>query len=122
MKKGFTLIELLAVMAILGIIATITMPVMHNVLNSSNKKAYEEQVNFIEREAENYGVRHASIIEDGVYIWIDDLIEDGLVDQDQLLNPLTGEYMSGCVKVTYNETYNRYIYKYGDYPLCLRDM
>lgn len=40
MKKGFTLIELLAVIAILGIIAVITTPIIVNFIQSSRQKAF----------------------------------------------------------------------------------
>ncbi len=44
MKKGFTLIELLAVILILGVIALISVPVVSNIIESSEKGAVESSM------------------------------------------------------------------------------
>ena len=40
-KKGFTLVELLAVIVILGIIMSITTPIIIKVINDSKKETYK---------------------------------------------------------------------------------
>ena len=54
MKKGFTLIELLAVIAILAIIATITAPIILNVIRNARIDAFENDANSLIRAANNY--------------------------------------------------------------------
>ena len=54
MKKGFTLIELIMVITLLGILATIAVPVISGVINDSKEKAYEKQVSVIISAAKEY--------------------------------------------------------------------
>lgn len=58
MNKGFTLIELLAVIVIVAIIATITSPMITNVIETSNEKAFkssiEEMINIIDMDYNEY--------------------------------------------------------------------
>lgn len=53
MKKGFTLIELLAVIVILGIIATVSIPIVGSVISSGKQKATESSANFYVQEIED---------------------------------------------------------------------
>lgn len=113
MKKGFTLVELLAVIVILGIIAAITMPIVDNVLKNSRQKAYDEQVNFILKQAEAWAATHDNRIQSDNEITLDTLINDGYIDQDSLKDPRTKKNMDGCVIVSYDDFYNEYTFEYG---------
>ena len=56
-KKGFTLIELLAVIVILAIIALISVPIITNVISSSQKKAaIDEAYVYIDAVESNTGL------------------------------------------------------------------
>ena len=115
MKKGFTLVELLTVIAVLSIILVITAPIVANLITSSKQKAYEEQIKFIESAARNYSVSYSKEIDsDPYYVSVDTLINKGLIDQDELLNPKTKQKMDGCVKISYNSSFNDYDYNYGE--------
>ncbi len=54
MKKGFTLVELLAVILIIGIIATITTPIILNVIGSAKAKGFEDSALSLLRASKNY--------------------------------------------------------------------
>lgn len=58
MKKGFTLIELLGVIAILGILATIAIPVVNYSISQNQDKLYNSQINQIIKGAEDYYATH----------------------------------------------------------------
>lgn len=58
-KKAFSLIELLAVIVIIGIIAVITFPVVDNIIEDSEKKAFkasvEELAHIVETDYNEFG-------------------------------------------------------------------
>ena len=53
-KNAFTLVELLAVITILGILATITVPIVINVFNSASESAFEDDAMTLSKAADNY--------------------------------------------------------------------
>ena len=119
MKKGFTLIELLSVIVVIGIIATVTIPVIDKLLDSSREKAYNEQIKMIEKRAEDYVTTHTNLLDSSnVYISLNTLISEGYFDQNELVNPTTTEPLTGCVKVGYSTLYDNYTYTYGNYTEC----
>ena len=115
MKKGFTLVELLAVLVVIGLVAGITIPVVDKILDSSRRKAHEEQVKMVEKRAEDYLTTHMNLLTDeDIYISVTTLINEGYFDQDELIDPITSRAMSGCVKVSYSSVYDKYTFTYGN--------
>lgn|SRR5574344_538028 len=53
-KKGFTLIELLVTLLVISIIATITIPIVSNVIERSRKKTYIASMKEIIKIADEY--------------------------------------------------------------------
>ena len=54
MKKGFTLVELLAIIAIIGLVSVITVPIISNTIDDSKKNIYNSSIQTLEREAEQF--------------------------------------------------------------------
>ncbi len=85
MKKGFTLIELLMIIVILGVIITITAPILINLNRNATIETYKKSVNGIERAAQNYydrnyildGTMEVNPMFDGTTNLYDELILDG---------------------------------------------
>lgn len=66
-KKGFTLVELLAVLVIIGIISTITVPIIMEYIDTSKEKSIASSLNGIERASLNYftseNVRNIKVVD-----------------------------------------------------------
>ena len=84
MKKGFTLVELLAVIAILGIIVGISIPVYLGISNKVKQSVYETKVENIKAKASVYASDTNNYVFD-----VKALIENGNMEADNEL----GEYM-----------------------------
>ena len=114
-KKGFTLVELLAVIIILAIIATISVPSTLNVINYTKEKACEEQVKMIEDAAKRWASDNP--MDSRSYIEITTLQSEGYLDKsEKLLNPKTRGEMKGIVNIYKDEVYNQYTYEYDEDP------
>lgn len=117
MKKGFTLVEVLAVVVILGLLVAIISPVVNNLLGDSEDVLRDKQVDSIVKASKKYMVEHSELLpekSDSTAIYISDLIDNGVIDNDEVINPKTKEEMNGCVVVNYNESFNQYEYNYRD--------
>ena len=53
-QNAFTLVELLGVFAILAILATVTVPILLNVFNNTEEKAFEDNAISLSKAADNY--------------------------------------------------------------------
>ena len=120
-KKGFTLIEIMAVIVVLGLLIAIITPVVNNLLKDSEDTLSDEQISMIVNASKKYMVEHSELLpemSDGskTFIYIDDLINNGVIDNDKVINPKTKEELDGCVVVNYNDSFNQYEYNYSDSP------
>lgn len=113
-KKAFTLIELLAVIVILGIIATITVPTIVGLINNAKEDTLEEQKNVIINAADRWGTDNVrKLPKTSCYLEIDFLKQEGYISSDKdIIDPTTNEEMTGCVKVTYDGSKKQYKYTY----------
>ena len=126
MKKGFTLVELLGVIVILGLIAMIAIPTINTALNSSRQKAYDEQIDTIEKTARTYMSKNSLKLPSQTagskcYVSVDTLQKVGLLSSDDIKNPKykknstndeeNFEDFNGYVIITF--TNNRYKYEYA---------
>ena len=76
-NKGFTLAELLAVIIILGIITTITVPIVTNQIDKNKTKLCVTQYNNILNAARSYGADHLLELDNGKTITLKTLDDNG---------------------------------------------
>lgn len=115
MKRGFTLIELLAVIVVLGLIAVVITPVITDTLNDSREDAYQKQVDNLIKAANTWSIKNLDKLpskDNKIFLSLDTLTEDGIVEDDEIINPKTRKKMEGCISISYSSTYNQYEYKY----------
>lgn len=114
MKKGFTLVELLAVIIVLGIIATIGIMSVSNVIDTSKESTYQEQVRVIEKAAQEWAIENTNELPEMVEGNYTSVTVETLSQQGYLRNipkdPRTGKEMTGYVIIKY--TSNQYTYVY----------
>ena len=115
-KNAFTLIELLAVIVILGILATITVPTIVNIINNSKEDTLEEQKNTIVNAAERWGTDNIrKLPTTSCDLTIDFLKQEGYLESDKdVIDPTTDKEMTGCVRINFESANNQYKYTYVD--------
>lgn len=117
-KYGFTLIEVLVVIIILGLLAVILYPTFDKLIKNNKEKLYEKQVETLEHSASLWGTDNLSLLNNaGTYrLDLNTLYTAGYINNDDIINPMTGTDMTGCVVVDWQGNANQYSYKYD--PDC----
>ena len=114
MRKGFTLVEMLSVIVVLGIIALIAFPAVDSAIKDSRQKAYDKNVEFIEKSATTYSVTNdLGYSEEYKTLSLQTLKDAGLLKDEDIINPKDGTVMSGCVLYKWVTGTNQYIFEYS---------
>lgn len=113
--RGFTLAELLGVIAILGVIALITVPAINRSLDSGREDLYDTQIQQLKKGASDYYTEHLSEmplnIGDVKCMTIEALQNEGYLPLD-IKNPKTNEPFSALTNICIEKkTENEYEYK-----------
>ena len=113
-KNGFTLIELLAVIVILGILATITVPTIVGLINNSKESTLDEQKNTIVDAAKRWGTDNfRKLPTTSCDVSVDFLQKEGYISSEKdVIDPTTDKKMTGCVRITFESSNNQYRYNY----------
>ena len=118
-NKGFTLVEILAVIVVLGLIIAIITPTVNNLIKDSEDMLTKEQRNTIINATKKYVVENSDLLPDEYgnetrYIDTNTLIEQGVINENVIINPKTKNEIWGCVAIKYNRDYNQYDYEFID--------
>lgn len=129
MKRGFTLIELIAVIAILGLVLTITVPIITSSINESKNRIYDRQRDLIIDAARSYMSKYPTqlpIDSTMVSISVSKLKSEGFISNQDINNPLyvsgttddrtKSQKFNGVVCVSYSS--NNYNYTYKESNTC----
>ena len=114
-NKGFTLIELLAVITVLGFLIVIIIPTVNKTINDSETTLEQTQINEIINATKKYVLDNTDLLPESnhyTYIRTQELVDNGIIDNDKIINPKTKEIINGCILISYNDYYNQYEYEY----------
>lgn len=115
-KKGFTLIEVLGVIILLGVLSMITVPVVRDLIKSSRKELYEEQIDQIENGLKNWAHDNIFLLpEDNSVITLSlgQLAQSGHVNY-KIENPKNNKCFSTESELTITKYNNNYVYEVKD--------
>lgn len=112
-NRGFTLVELLGVIAILGILALITIPVIDSSLNKSKDELYATQEKQIIKGAKDYYTEHLTALPQTngqvKTITINELQKAGYLPYD-IKNPKTDKNFASTTTIKVTKNGNNYKY------------
>lgn len=106
MKRGFTLVELLAVLVILAIISTITIPIIGDAINKGENTVELNQATTILNAAYDWSLKNSAHLPDtgkSISITLGQLKQEGLVDVD-IKSPSTKELYPNDMLITISNT------------------
>ena len=120
MKKGFTLVEMLAVIVILAIISLIVFPEVNKTINNSKQRSYKTQIDNLIKATKQLVVKDTNILPEPQNnakrcVTITELFEAGEIESDNIEDSRRkNTKINGVIIITYNSTYNSYVYEYNE--------
>ena len=110
-RKGFTLAELLAVIVILGIITSITVPIVTDQIDKYKTKVCVTQYDNILNAARSYGADHLTELGKSKTITLKTLNDDGYIDASNMKDPITKNTISQDLKIIIEKVGKKYKYR-----------
>ena len=107
-RKGFTLAELLAVIVILGIITSITVPIVTDQIDKYKTKVCVTQYDNILNAARSYGADHLTELGKNKTITLKTLNDDGYIDASNMKDPITKNTISQDLKIIIEKVGKKY--------------
>ncbi len=102
-RKGFTLVELLAVLVVLAVISTIAFPIVGDMIDTSEEKAYEQIEKTIKKAAKNWETDNSNLLIEidendemvnvSCYITLDRLKYEGYLENVETIDPMDDSSM-----------------------------
>lgn len=109
-RKGFTLAELLAVIVILGIITSITVPIVTDQIDKYKTKVCISQYDNILNAARSYVADHLTELGKSQTITLKTLNDGGYIDASNMKDPITKNTISQDLKIIIEKVGKKYKY------------
>lgn len=115
-NKGFTLVELITVIILLGVLSLISFPIISDSIKNSKQKASDIQTKQIIRAAESWASENTSLLDETnrYTLNLSTLINSGYIDEDEVIDPKTGEILNSCIYIKYESSISNYKYTYSE--------
>lgn len=112
---AFTLVELLGVIIILAIIALIVFPIIDGSIKQSRIESLEQTIKNIEKAAYSYSIEYdLGYSTEKKKLELSELISKGFISNNEHINPVTNEPLSGCVLYSWDEINKQYNFEYTE--------
>lgn len=111
MRRGFTLIELMVVVAVLGILSLIIIPIVDKNIKRSKDDLYKIQIENIRLAGINYFTDNITLRPksgDSYSVDLSDLVSDGYIGD--VVDPKTGEDFTESLSVVISNSDGTYSY------------
>ena len=108
-KNAFTVYEMVAVVTVLGLITIITVPIIQNSIQKSKESLYNDQVKSIEDAAKKWAMYNLDEIDESShYVSIQQLKDDGYLQNKDLYSPMDNSVMNGCIEILFDTSIKSY--------------
>ena len=106
-SRGFTLIELLGVVALLGVLIMLIVPIVKTYLNDAGENAYNKQISVVKTAAKKWGAENSEKLPEigsmeYVTVNFDTLVASGYLSNSKVIDPRTEKALTGCIKISYD--------------------
>ena len=103
-------------MILLGVVALISLPAISRMMANSRERTKQAIIAELVKSTKSYMADNPSLLPDATTpkkILVSELKNTSYVEENDVIDPTTGQLLEGCIIVTFQEKYKQYDYKYS---------